>query len=228
MSTTAQLEANRANAQHSTGPKSEEGKAASCQNNFKHGFCGAFTVLPAENQNEFDSLLASLRMEHQPSTATENMLVDKLAEHFWLSQRAQLLQNMALSGEYQTASAEKSFALYLRYQTTNDRAFSKCLHDLLKLRAEKRKMEIGFERQQQQEAAEQRKQEAHDARVRVATAKAEEQELDNDIKSTIQARLPGHTEIPFRLFKHVLSNSIEQFAQELDRNPELAKIMKAA
>ena len=210
MPSPAQMEANRQNAQHSTGPRTEEGKVASSQNNFKHGFCGAFQVLDSESQEEFDALLTALRLEHSPSTATENILVDRLAQHFWLSQRAQLLQTMSFSSEYDNAAAEKSFALYLRYQVANDRAFSKCLHDLLKLRAEARR------------------QEAHEARVRIAEAKAEAQELDNDIKSTVEARLPGHTAIPFRLFKQVLACSIEQFAQKLDQDPELARIMKAA
>ena len=228
MPSPAQAQANRLNAQHSTGPRTEEGKAVSCRNNFKHGFCGAFAVLPAESQAEFDALLDSLREEHGPSTATENILVDRMAQHYWLGQRAQLLQSMTLSDDQDSPVAEKSFALYLRYQTTNDRAFSKCLHDLLKLKAEARRLEFGFERQRLDEAENQRRQERHDARVRLCNAKAEEQELDNDIKSTVQARLPGHTALPFRLFKQVLACSIEQFAQQLDRDPALAKIMKAA
>ena len=44
-----QLEANRRNAQLSTGPRTREGKAVSSQNNFKHGFCGAFQVLESES-----------------------------------------------------------------------------------------------------------------------------------------------------------------------------------
>jgi hypothetical protein len=39
MSTTAQINANRLNAQSSTGPTSEEGKAASSQNGTTHGLC---------------------------------------------------------------------------------------------------------------------------------------------------------------------------------------------
>ena len=57
---------------------------------------------------------------------------------------------------------ERKLALYLRYQTTHERAFHKALNDLLKLRAEKRKQEIGFERQEQARATEIRKQERHE------------------------------------------------------------------
>ena len=41
MSTKAQTTANIANAQHSTGPKTESGKAASSLNHLSHGLTGA-------------------------------------------------------------------------------------------------------------------------------------------------------------------------------------------
>jgi hypothetical protein len=43
---------------------------------------------------------------------------------------------------------EKQFALYRRYQTTHQRSSLKCLSELLNLRHEKRKAEIGFESQE--------------------------------------------------------------------------------
>ena len=64
MSTEAQIAANRANSQLSTGPITDTGKAASSQNNFRHGFTGAFAILPWEKQEEFNNLLEELRAEH--------------------------------------------------------------------------------------------------------------------------------------------------------------------
>ncbi|MBV9248045.1 MAG: hypothetical protein JO227_02200, partial [Acetobacteraceae bacterium] len=93
MSTPAQVNANRANAQQSTGPKAAEGKAIASRNNFQWGFCGRFSVLPCESQAEFDELKAALRNEHQPITPTETLLVDNMAEHYWLSRRALMLQD---------------------------------------------------------------------------------------------------------------------------------------
>ncbi len=40
MSTQAQILANQANSLHSSGPKTEEGKAISSKNNFRHGLTG--------------------------------------------------------------------------------------------------------------------------------------------------------------------------------------------
>jgi hypothetical protein len=73
MSTVAQIHANRANSQLSTGPTTPEGKAAVAQNNFRHGLTSHFSVIPGENPEEYAALLTGLREEHQPSTMTEQM-----------------------------------------------------------------------------------------------------------------------------------------------------------
>src|SRR6185437_1082100 len=149
MSTPAQIAANQKNAQHSTGPKSEGGKAASCQNNFRHGFAGAFRVLPSEDIDEFKQFDQQLNEEHQPVTPTETLLVTQMAQSWWLRQRALLLQNTCFADD---SVDQKQLALFLRYQTANDRVFHKALNELLKLRAEKRKAEIGFESQQREQS----------------------------------------------------------------------------
>jgi hypothetical protein len=193
MSTASQIIANQLNARRSTGPVTETGKAASSQNNFRHGLTGTFHVLPSENQAEFDELLASLRAEHQPSTITESILVDNMAQHYWLSQRAQRLQDVTMADDLPMRDQERQFALFLRYQTTNDRAFHRCLADLLKLRAERRRTQIGFESQKRQEAmearrqaAEKRKQDLHEFAVLLAQAK-----VDHQFVLTSNARLDG-------------------------------------
>lgn len=193
MSTTAQVLANQQNAQRSTGPVTQSGKAASSQNNFRHGLTGGFRVLPTEDQAEFDELLASLRAEHQPSTITESILVDNMAQHHWLSQRAQRLQDIAIAAVLSQQDQEKQFKLYLRYQTTNDRAFHQCLNQLLKLRVERRRAQFGFESQQQKQAqesrresAEKRQQDLHQWAVLLAQAK-----VDHQYVLTSNARLDG-------------------------------------
>ena len=76
-------EVNRKNAQHSTGPRTAEGKAAASQNAFKHGLYSKQLILPGEDPAELDALRADLRREHQPATTTEDILVNELAEHYW-------------------------------------------------------------------------------------------------------------------------------------------------
>jgi hypothetical protein len=190
MSTEAQLVANRANAKLSTGPKTEEGKAASSKNNLRHGFAGTFMILPWEKQEEFDTLLAGLRAEHQPATITETLLIEKMAQSWWLRTRALLLQNTCFTDSVD----QKQLALYLRYQTAHDRAFHKSLNDLLKLRADKRKAEIGFESQRRRaeeqarkQAGERRKQELHKWKVLLAEA-----EVDHRIMQNVNLQTPEH------------------------------------
>jgi hypothetical protein len=231
MSTAAQIAANQANSQHSTGPTSETGKAASSRNNFKFGFTGRFEVLPFENQAGFDALLAALQTEHNPITATEGILVTKMAEHYWLARRAQGLQDTTWAPENPLGDDErlKLLAIFMRYHTTHDRAFYKALNQLQKQRAEQRKSEIGFESQKHQQAAdlaanvrreaaetrrladETRKLEAHEARVRLQHSKAEWNELNTEIKGSIEAILPGHTAISFADLKPFLKTAIKEF-----------------
>ena len=182
----AQLSANRANAQLSTGPNSSEGKQTVSFNAFRHGLAGRFVILPSENENEFKELYHGLQHEHKPSTPTEHLLIEGMAQHYWLAQRALNLQQFCFDDESGACHDDKQLAIYLRYQTTHDRGFHKCLNDLLKLRAAKRKEQIGFVSQQhkeadqtRREAVENRKQERHKWAVLLDQAKLDHQHLQN-------------------------------------------------
>jgi hypothetical protein len=99
MATPAQIAANQANSQKSTGPKSSEGKARCSRNSFKHGLYSKELVLPNEDPAELDQLRASLRAEHQPINTTEEMLVNDLAENFWRLRRMRELETRAMQPE---------------------------------------------------------------------------------------------------------------------------------
>ncbi len=146
----AQLAANRANAKLSSGPKTDDGRAVSSQNRTTHGLArhnGTFVLLSSEDPNGFEALKAALAEEHSPTTETESILINAMAESHWLANRAQTLQNTCLDLQTGQITDAPLFSLYLRYQTTHTRAFHKSLNDLLKLRFEKRKAQNGFEAQ---------------------------------------------------------------------------------
>ncbi len=110
-----------------------------------------------------------------------------MAEHYWLKQRAVTLQNNCFITELSPRDLEKQLALYLRYQTTNDHAFYKSLNQLLSLRAEKRKQQIGFESQKRQEAEElrreadeKRKEKKHEMQIWLLQAEGEHREMKNN------------------------------------------------
>jgi hypothetical protein len=206
MSTPSQIAANRKNAQLSVGPTSQSGKASSSMNNYKFGLTGGrFMLLEWEEEEEWDKLLSDLRQEHQPSTPTEKILVEDMAKHHWLTLRARALQHFCFDPNNPVTGAagyEAKLALYIRYETTHSRAFHKCLKELLSLREQKRKVEIGFESQnatkQAQQATEYRraKQEArqdelHQAKMNLITAKNIHQQLKNHkLKTSIATSEP--------------------------------------
>ncbi len=78
---------NRANAQKSTGPKTEQGKAASSQNAFKHGLYSKALLIPGEDRADSEALRADLAAEHRPLGVTEELLVDEIAQHYWRMKR---------------------------------------------------------------------------------------------------------------------------------------------
>ncbi|MGH9552683.1 MAG: hypothetical protein ACRD3W_25110, partial [Terriglobales bacterium] len=86
------LEANRANAKRSTGPKTEAGKSRSKLNALKHGLSAERVVIGDEDPREFEALRAALQRDWQPDTALESELVDQLAGIFWRLRRVSAIE----------------------------------------------------------------------------------------------------------------------------------------
>ena len=149
----AQLSANQANAQKSTGPTTETGKLIASQNRRTHGLKGKFQVLPCESQEEFEQLFNQLEDEYNVRTASELLLIQTMAQSHWLRERALRLQQTTLDPATGEIADEKKFALYQRYFTTHNGSFHRAFSDLLKQRALKQKLVIGFEREKRQTEA---------------------------------------------------------------------------
>ena len=88
MTTQAQIDANRLNAQKSTGPATPEGKARSAKNSLKHGLLSAKVVLEDEDAAQYKQLFKELMAELKPSGAIEKVLVKRIADQTWRLQRA--------------------------------------------------------------------------------------------------------------------------------------------
>jgi hypothetical protein len=76
-------EANRANAQRSTGPTSDKGKATSSRNALKHGLTSKDVVIHPDHQVEFDDLVASLHTDFAPAGAAETVLFHQIVTAMW-------------------------------------------------------------------------------------------------------------------------------------------------
>jgi hypothetical protein len=93
MASAAQIAANRANAQSSTGPRTLEGKAAVARNRTTHGLSSRdFFLLPGEDLEDFQALLDAYLQEHQPEGPTESFLVNELAHCQWKLRRVSAVE----------------------------------------------------------------------------------------------------------------------------------------
>jgi hypothetical protein len=138
MATPAQVAANQANSQLSTGPKPAETKARSSRNSFKHGLYAKALVLPGEDPAELDQLRASLRAEHQPANTTEDILVNELAENFWRIRRMRAREAVAMEPENLQFWMETGLlALVHRTMASAQREFHRALADLRRLQKDR-------------------------------------------------------------------------------------------
>ena len=96
-----QIAANRANAQKSTGPRTDEGKAAVRLNALRHGLYASTAVLPGESREEFEQLCDAIEAEWRPETPTEFIFAERIAVCHWSLRRISLLR-------YQTSTEDES------------------------------------------------------------------------------------------------------------------------
>src|SRR5882757_8035871 len=89
----AQLEANRQNAQKSTGPRTEEGKKRSRINATRHGLTGQFHAFSHEDKIAFDEHCTGLMDDFKPVTYREKILAMSIAEDMWRLNRARAMEN---------------------------------------------------------------------------------------------------------------------------------------
>ena len=88
-----QAEANRRNAQKSTGPRTPEGKAASSRNGLTHGLSGdKHFILEGEDPEAFLRLLQDLHDHLRPVGDSEELVVQRIAAAQWRLDRAFALE----------------------------------------------------------------------------------------------------------------------------------------
>jgi hypothetical protein len=92
MATPAQIAANQANAQKSTGPRSVEGKSVSRFNALKHGIDAASIVIPGEDPADYDALADHYLQEFRPQSASESFHVGAMLRADWQKGRLQRVE----------------------------------------------------------------------------------------------------------------------------------------
>lgn len=87
MAAAAQTLANQANAQHSTGPRSDAGKATASKNATSHGLSAkSFVIVPGQ-EDEFEAFEQSLRAEFQPQGVYQGILFKEILHAAWNLER---------------------------------------------------------------------------------------------------------------------------------------------
>jgi hypothetical protein len=99
MSTPAQVVANIANAQFSTGPRTEPGKQRSSQNSLKHGLTAKTVLLPGEDPAEYQAFAAGLQLDLEPENATECALAQEIIDLQWRLLRVSRFEARILSAD---------------------------------------------------------------------------------------------------------------------------------
>lgn len=130
-----QLEANRRNAELSTGPVTDEGKAIVSKNRVSHGVLSRDVVLPGmeqfENVEDFKQLKESLEEYWQPEGVMEESLCEDLAIQWWRMRRLYRHESGSLKEQHENI---KKFWYDTR---TESRGFSDIPKEVLGIDAHK-------------------------------------------------------------------------------------------
>jgi len=106
MLTEKQLEANRRNAELSTGPVTDEGKAIVSKNRVSHGVLSRDVVLPGmeqfENVEDFQQLKESMKEYWNPEGVMEESLCEDLAIQWWRMRRLYRHESGSLKEQHES------------------------------------------------------------------------------------------------------------------------------
>jgi hypothetical protein len=145
---------NRANSQHSTGPRTKPGKQRSSRNALRHGLTAQTAVLPTENPETYQRHIQQFLDEYQPATATETQLVHEIANTAWRLNRIPLLEaellSRAVNPPTDIVDVHRALATLGLHGSRLSRQFQKAVDQLRTIQDERHHLE----RRQLTEAAE--------------------------------------------------------------------------
>jgi hypothetical protein len=160
---TEQAQANRTNAQQSTGPKTEEGKKRAALNAMRHGLTGHIIVLPSEDLAEYKRHTQRFFDEFKPQGALEEQLVQTVSDTAWRLNRVPAVEanilslginrhkrhirtgepeiRVALAAAVTVRNQSQALANISIYEQRLSRQFHRALDELRKVQAERRATE---------------------------------------------------------------------------------------
>ncbi|MBK5291515.1 MAG: hypothetical protein JJE04_07570 [Acidobacteriia bacterium] len=144
MSSQSQIEANRANAVLSTGPRTEQGKAASAQNARTHGLTSKDLLILPHEQDDFLNFQIELTGQIKPNGQLELTTFDNLLHAAWNMRRVRRLEaQLADSGidPLSDPNLAPQCDRYARYFTRAEKSYYRALRELRTLQADRHVLE---------------------------------------------------------------------------------------
>jgi hypothetical protein len=174
MSTAKQIAANRSNAAHSTGPRTEAGKLITRDNSIKHALSSRHVVLEDESSADYEQLRAALTSDYKPASSIESLLVDQIAQQSWRLSRCRTVETATYNahripyhGPSKTGEVEAyvsgnrderlaaafhnnitEFENLRRHEAAIERAYYRAIKQLEAIQKERRKIEAATQSQQ--------------------------------------------------------------------------------
>jgi hypothetical protein len=152
MATLKQIEANRRNAQHSTGPITLEGKDKSSQNAIKHGLFSNVPLITGEQEEEFNIFSKELLSFLMPQNGIESILVERIISCAWRLRRVIKIESDMMNESLKfgvrrslsdlfSNGGNKILALS-RYEMIIEKSLYKAYNELLRLQGIRQGMAI--------------------------------------------------------------------------------------
>ncbi len=151
MATEKQIEANRLNAQKSTGPRTDSGKSKSRLNAVKHGLTGHLPVMTDDERQAHDTFITGIVDSLKPADAVERQLARSVADGYWRINRVSAMENNFFASEAcnQEDGALASLNLLTVYEMRLHRKVRLDLQQLREIQAARRAGEANKAEQEQ-------------------------------------------------------------------------------
>ena len=140
MATERQIEANRRNAQRSTGPRTAEGKNIVALNAMKHGLLSRESLVKDESEAELVEFGKRMRAQLGPEGELELLLADRIISSAWRLRRVIVVEVAMFQNDRRVDAAFSNYgrqkmAVLSRYEAALERSMYKALHELQRLQA---------------------------------------------------------------------------------------------
>src|ERR1035438_8010435 len=153
MSTLRQIEANRRNAQKSTGPASVTGKTVSSMNNLKTGIHAKSLVLPYENLADLQQLVEKCDRHYHPANPEQRFYVDDLVRCEWTLHRLDNAETQTWQHQNHDIYRDPEKYPLGKASSSNPNSFSKLQYRLDATRRARDRAILAIERLQAKAAA---------------------------------------------------------------------------